>query len=708
MKYLLAILVCGFIFLSASAQVPQYISYQGLLTTSSGSNMPDGNYNMTFSLHKTISGGSPIYTQIINDVAVSRGTFNVQIHVPNDTVPFTEPYYIEFTVNSGPGITSPITFSPRSELTSAPYAMQSVSMLGPNSQITGVCGVAGGSNNRARGPYAVVAGGGGPLPEDSNSALGWRSAILGGRRNIAKSFFSVVCGGDNNESEYYSFVGAGNFNRAYNHSVVGGGYVNGALGMASSVCGGAQNYIFGNYSSIGGGHYNIARGMYAVIGGGGGENAPDSNSAMGDYSAILGGSVNRARGQHSIIGGGYGNVADNYASTIGGGEVNEALGLCSTIPGGQNNEATGNTSTVGGGSENKANGDRSTVSGGAQNFAIGFGATIGGGQNNIARGMYSVIAGGGALAPGDSNSAAGDYSMILGGKGNSTQGAYSLAAGRRAKALHDGSFVWADHTNADFSSTAQSQFLIRAGGGMGLNTNSPESMLDVRPGTSMGLSIQSTASYNTDDIVIKRPGSLSSSNVRFSLSERSTNNVLWIYGYDGTTFRNFVGFDFANNKIIYPANNGGALTIDNTNSRIGVGGITSPNQALDVAGTAQLRGMSSGPGTAIVDLGTGVLGRLSSSIRYKTNVRDLEMNKDVLNLRPVRFQWKETGKEDIGLIAEEVEKINKDLVIYNDEGQPESVKYDRIAVYLISIIKDQQNQIEELKNALKRFSLHQK
>jgi len=50
---------------------------------------------------------------------------------------------------------------------------------------------------------------------------------------------------------------------------------------------------------------------------------------------------------------------------------------------------------------------------------------------------------------------------------------YTLAAGRRAKANHDGAFVWADSTNAEFASTANDQFLVRANGGVGINTNAP-------------------------------------------------------------------------------------------------------------------------------------------------------------------------------------------------------------------------------------------
>ena len=43
--------------------------------------------------------------------------------------------------------------------------------------------------------------------------------------------------------------------------------------------------------------------------------------------------------------------------------------------------------------------------------------------------------------------------------------------------MHDGSFVWADNTNADFVSTAPNQFLIRSAGGVGINLNNPSNVL---------------------------------------------------------------------------------------------------------------------------------------------------------------------------------------------------------------------------------------
>ena len=51
-------------------------------------------------------------------------------------------------------------------------------------------------------------------------------------------------------------------------------------------------------------------------------------------------------------------------------------------------------------------------------------------------------------------------------------GTNSFAAGTQAKARHTGAFVWADSTQADFASSAVNQFLVRAAGGVGVNTTS--------------------------------------------------------------------------------------------------------------------------------------------------------------------------------------------------------------------------------------------
>jgi len=151
-------------------------------------------------------------------------------------------------------------------------------------------------------------------------------------------------------------------------------------------------------------------------------------------------------GQPNIIGGSASNTvaAGVWAATIGGGFLND-IGTNS------------HSSAIGGGWDNNiaANSTNATIAGGYLNN-IGnnssFGAIGGGSNNQIA-----------------TNAA---YATIPGGQLNTATN-YAFAAGRRAKANHTGAFVWADSTDADFSSTTSNQFNLRATGGVRLSDNTP-------------------------------------------------------------------------------------------------------------------------------------------------------------------------------------------------------------------------------------------
>jgi hypothetical protein len=75
------------------------------------------------------------------------------------------------------------------------------------------------------------------------------------------------------------------------------------------------------------------------------------------------------------------------------------------------------------------------------------------------------------VAGGYANTASGSAAVVPGGWYNTAQGDYSFAAGRRAKANHDGAFVWGDSSDADVASSATNQFVARAVGGVTFYTN---------------------------------------------------------------------------------------------------------------------------------------------------------------------------------------------------------------------------------------------
>jgi len=229
-----------------------------------------------------------------------------------------------------------------------------------------------------------------------------------------------------------------------------------------------------------------------------------SNSVrIGASSATVSGggalaSPNRVYANRATVGGGTGNVAGDgagdvtsgSAATVGGGDINTASGNYATVGGGNNNAASGSASSVAGGDNNAASGNRATVGGGHKNAASHDYATVGGGDQNTASGDYATVAGGyddtasgyfAAVGGGFINAASGLYATVPGGCRNTAGGDYSFAAGGRAKADHQGAFVWADSTDADFASTGKDEFSVRATGGVRLRVDTDGGGLRLEP-----------------------------------------------------------------------------------------------------------------------------------------------------------------------------------------------------------------------------------
>ena len=158
---------------------------------------------------------------------------------------------------------------------------------------------------------------------------------------------------------------------------------------------------------------------------------------------------------------------------------------------------------------------------------------------------------------------------------------------------------------------------------------------------------------------------------------------------------------WSNHAVTFRTNNADVGKIDASGS-FGIG-ISIPTEKLDVDGTAKLRGITEGGvGTVnvVVDA-TGKLWREGPGNLHKENIRRLGTDPEkVFQLEPVRFNWKTTGVEDIGLIAEDVEKAIPELVVHDDEGRPNGIRYDRITLYLLDVVKDLKAQNDALRSRI--------
>jgi hypothetical protein len=127
---------------------------------------------------------------------------------------------------------------------------------------------------------------------------------------------------------------------------------------------------------------------------------------------------------------------------------------------------------------------------------------------------------------------------------------------------------------------------------------------------------------------------------------------------------------------------------------IGLNFNQSPDK-LAVNGSVSLLPVGGG-GNSLCINGGNQISLCSSSIRYKTNIATLHTGLGLIDrLRPVTFDWKQGGAHDLGLVAEEVAKVEPLLVTHNEKGEIEGVKYDRVGVVLINVVKEQQAQLEE-------------
>jgi hypothetical protein len=101
--------------------------------------------------------------------------------------------------------------------------------------------------------------------------------------------------------------------------------------------------------------------------------------------------------------------------------------------------------------------------------------------------------------------------------------------------------------------------------------------------------------------------------------------------------------------------------------------------------------MKSGAGTNAVKFHTttGQITYDTSSARYKDNIRNSIYGlSHVMQMRSAQFEYKDDGRSDVGLIAEELNPIIPELVGKNKNGEPDSVSYDRMVSVLVKAIQE--------------------
>ncbi len=112
-----------------------------------------------------------------------------------------------------------------------------------------------------------------------------------------------------------------------------------------------------------------------------------------------------------------------------------------------------------------------------------------------------------------------------------------------------------------------------------------------------------------------------------------------------------------------------------------------------------------GTDTVTVNLTTGLIGHLTSSRRYKEEIKPMENASETLyRLNPVTYRYKKaidpTQSPAFGLIAEEVAGVNPNLVARDAKGQPESVHYEMVNAMLLNEFLKEHRKVEHLEKQI--------
>jgi Chaperone of endosialidase len=158
---------------------------------------------------------------------------------------------------------------------------------------------------------------------------------------------------------------------------------------------------------------------------------------------------------------------------------------------------------------------------------------------------------------------------------------------------------------------------------------------------------------------------------------------------------------------------GAALTSENYNIDIANTGVVGDFGTIRIGNnvvnhSTYIAGISGGNaigGDAVFVTSDGRLGTVTSSAHFKREIEPMgKASEAILALRPVSFRYKKEldpqGTSQFGLVAEDVEKVNPDLVVHDKEGKPYSVHYDRVNAMLLNEFLKEHHTVLELKKEI--------
>jgi hypothetical protein len=158
------------------------------------------------------------------------------------------------------------------------------------------------------------------------------------------------------------------------------------------------------------------------------------------------------------------------------------------------------------------------------------------------------------------------------------------------------------------------------------------------------------------------------------------------------------------------------LTTGSNNIDIGNAGGASDSKTIRI-GTKQIHratfiagisGVSVPTGVAVIVDTSGHLGTTTSSARFKEAIKPMDRASEaILALKPVTFRYRHDldpeGIPQFGLVAEDVEKENPDLVARDEQGKPYTVRYEAVNAMLLNEFLKEHREVQEQKATIAEF-----
>ena len=347
---------------------------------------------------------------------------------------------------------------------------------------------------------------------------------------------------------------------------------------------------------------------------------------------------------------------------------------------------------------------------GSGNTAIGYRALV-----NTTVGDQNTATGAAALysnTTGNSNTASGYQALLSNTTGhhNTASGLYGL------KANTTGNYNTVSGEEALYSNTTGNN--NTAGGSAALYDNTTGNQ-NTASGTA-ALFGNTTGSSNTASgyqaLLSNTTGGFNTGNGVLALYNNTIGNFNTATGL-GALLANTTG----SNNVAIGLTAGSALTTGSGNVCIGAG----VNGVAGESNTTRIRNVYTrvASGRAVYVNADNKIGTLSSSRRFKHDIQPMDKSSETLfALKPVTFRYKKDADPSqalsFGLIAEDVAQVSPELITRDEEGKPQTVRYEAVNAMLLneflkehktiaelkSIIAQQQRAIEQLATQMQKVS----